>query len=65
MSPIDFPQRASLNLKGEMTQEFLRLGVEGEMCCNFSSAKEWCRWDAEIGRQMVPKQEQQLLVSES
>lgn len=30
------------------------------MCCNFSSAKEWCRWDAEIAGQMVPKQERQL-----
>lgn len=35
------------------------------MCCNFSSAKEWYRWDAEIARQMVPKQERQLLVRES
>lgn len=40
LSSIDFPQRASLNLKGEMTQEFLCLGIEGEMCCNFSCANE-------------------------
>lgn len=40
MSPIEVPQRASLNLKGEMTQEFLCVGVEDEMCCNFSSARD-------------------------
>lgn len=31
------------------------------MCCNFSSTKEWYRWDTKIARQMVPKQERQLL----
>lgn len=30
MSPLHVPQRASLNLKGEMTQEFLCLGVDGK-----------------------------------
>lgn len=34
------------------------------MCCNFSSAKKWYRWDAEIARQMVPRQEWQLRVLE-
>lgn len=34
------------------------------MCCNFSSTKEWYRWDAEIARQTVPKQERQLPVHE-
>ena len=44
-----------------MTEEFLCLGVESEMCHNFSSAKEKYRWDAETASRRVPKQGEQML----